>query len=143
MYEALFGSDTASLTCSDSDRGTASLCAADTASKRVNASVSDSVYVLNATNPAAGELVPSLALTVCEPVVDAGIVIEQLNPPLASEVQELGVVAWTELSYLTVIAFDAANPVPVTVTLLPTIPDVGFKEIRDVTVNGWVGWLGP
>ena len=42
-----------------------------------------------------------------------------------------------------VIVEEPANPVPDTVTVVPTLPLVGFKVIDDATVNEAVGELVP
>jgi hypothetical protein len=84
---------------------------------------------------AVGELVPSVARTVCAPAVDVGTVKEQLNPPLASEVTEDGDVACVAPSYSIVIVEEAAKPFPVIVTVVPMPPLVGLSVIDEVTVK--------
>ena len=61
---------------------------------------------------------------------------EQLKLPLESDVQGLGVVVWLLPLKLTVILWLAMKPVPATVTLVPTGPELGLKVIDGVvTLN--------
>lgn len=84
---------------------------------------------------AVGELVPSVARTVCAPAVDVGTVKEQLKLPFASEVTEDGDVACMFPSYFIVIVEEAAKPFPVIVTVVPMPPFVGLSVMDEVTVK--------
>ena len=77
-------------------------------------------------------LVPSEAETVCPPVADVGTLKEAENPPTLLLVILEGVVETRFPSYLIVIAVFARKLVPVTVTAVPAIPDVGLRDIDAV-----------
>jgi hypothetical protein len=87
---------------------------------------------------AVGALVPSLAVTVWLPATAAGTVKEQLldegSVPLELVVQ-VPVVDCVVPSNFTVIVLLALKPVPETVTLLPTLPEVGERLIEAATVK--------
>ena len=96
------------------------------------------VKVVDAVSP---ETVPTLlpdAITVFAPVVDEGTVKVQLNAPATVVVWEVHV--WVAgvapLKVKVLMGVDTENPLPVTVTLLPTRPCVGDRVIVGVvTVN--------
>ena len=104
--------------------------------------VGDRIIEVVTVNVALAELEDaSVAVTVTAPEVTDGTV--KVTPdgiaPAAVEV----VVATVDVPNLTVIAELAAKPLPVTVTVEPTAPEVGLKLIADVTVNEAVGELVP
>ena len=84
-------------------------------------------------NEAVGEFVPSVKVNVWAPEVDAGTVNVADKPPVEVVVEVLNVtvvppnVAVTEC--------EPSKPVPVTVTVEPTLPVVGLKLIEEVIVN--------
>ena len=78
-------------------------------------------------------LVPSVAETVCPPEDEDGTIKEEENPPALLLVIEDGVVVITVPSYRIVIAVFARKFVPVTVTEVPTGPEVGLRDIAAVT----------
>ena len=88
---------------------------------------------------AAAEFVPSLAIIVCDPATDAGIVSVRLNPPVEEVVivegEVMESVTKTTPSYVIEMGDDAAKPFPVTVAVEPTCPLVGEIEIELATVN--------
>jgi hypothetical protein len=83
----------------------------------------------------------SVAVTVSAPEITDGTV--KVTPdgiaPAAVEVVD----ATVDVPNFTVIAELAAKPLPETVTVEPTAPEVGFKLIAEVTVNVAVGELVP
>src|SRR5437773_579938 len=84
-------------------------------------------------NVAEGVFVPSLAVTVVPPVARVITVKVQLKLPLvAPEVHEPGMVVVPNVMAMD---WDAAKPVPATVTLVPLGPELGLKVIARVTVN--------
>jgi hypothetical protein len=83
-------------------------------------------------NVAGPLFVPSDAAIVCVPWGTAGIVTPHEKLPVVSDEQVEG--AGTPFS-VNVIGLPAANPVPVAVVVLPTIPLVGFTENNATTVN--------
>jgi hypothetical protein len=99
--------------------------------------------IVGIVNVAVGLLIPSVAKTVKLPAGLAGTTKVQLNPPVEPVVIDAGEVVCTTLSNSTVMPEDAANPVPVTVTVVPAGPLVGLKLIADVTVKEAVGLLVP
>jgi hypothetical protein len=84
-------------------------------------------------NEAVGEFVPSLTRTVLLPELDAGTVNVADKPPAGVVVEGLNgtdpplKVAVTEC--------EPSKPVPVTVSVEPTIPEVGVRLMAGVTVN--------
>ncbi len=72
----------------------------------------------------------SVAVTVWPPLVDAGIVKEALKDPAVFVVTVAGVVVTVVPSYLMVIVEEAAKPLPVTVTVEPTIPVAVLKVMK-------------
>ncbi len=80
------------------------------------------------------ELVPSLTATVWAPAVAAGTVKAQEKLPLALEEQaaEKDRAAPPKVR---VMACEAMKPVPLTVVLLPTAPEVGVRLMAATTVK--------
>jgi hypothetical protein len=75
-----------------------------------------------------------------------GTVNEQLKLPVVPLVQGFGLVVRLVPPlpfHLIVIVLLAANPVPLTVTLLPTFPEAGDSVMEDVTVKVAVAELVP
>jgi len=87
-------------------------------------------------------LVPSLKTTVLMPEVEEGTVNVAERPPELSVVEELKV---TELPPNVAVqpAWLPSIPEAVKVTVLPTLPEVGFKVILGVTVKVVEGVLVP
>ena len=75
---------------------------------------------------------PSVAPIVWVPCGTAGIETAQEKLPVGAEEQ---IDTADTPSRVKVIVLDAANPVPVAVVVLPTIPLVGFNSNNAVTVN--------
>lgn len=87
----------------------------------------------------------SVARTKWPPAVEGGTRNVALNPPVESEVNvawgaeehelpPVQVRAWLPPQFIETVEL-AANPVPVTVTVVPTAPPVGESVILEVTVN--------
>jgi len=55
--------------------------------------------------------------------------------PSVEDVIVVGEVGWFTPSYFIVMVDDAANPVPVTVTVEPIMPVLGFRFMEAVTVK--------
>jgi len=84
---------------------------------------------------AATPFVPSVARTIWVPATHTGTVNVAVNPPVPEETIEVGEVIRSSPSKLRVIVEFAAKPKPATVTVEPTLPAVGFNEIRGPTVK--------
>jgi hypothetical protein len=72
----------------------------------------------------------SAAVTEWVPLVEAGTVNVALKDPTEFVVTVVGAVACATPSYLMVIVEEAANPVPVTVTVVPTLPLAGLRVMK-------------
>jgi len=77
----------------------------------------------------------SVAVTACAPFVEAGTVKVALKDPSEFVVTVVGFVTCVIPSYLIVIVEEAANPVPVTVTLVPILPVVGLSVMKATMLN--------
>jgi hypothetical protein len=66
----------------------------------------------------------------CGPADEVGTVNVAVNVPEADVIIEFGVVARFVMSNVSVIVEEGANPVPVMVTVDPTVPVEGFKLIE-------------
>jgi hypothetical protein len=82
--------------------------------------------------------IASVAVTVWEPAVEAGTA----NMTLTVPVPEVVVVMVVASNFIVTVEL-AAKPEPVTVTVAPTRPEVGFKAIIGVTVRGSHGLVAP
>jgi hypothetical protein len=72
----------------------------------------------------------SPAVIECAPFVEAGTVNVALNEPTEFVVTVVGAVVCATPSNLMVIVEEAAKPVPVTVTVVPTLPLVGLRVMK-------------
>jgi len=84
-------------------------------------------------------LLASVAATTYVPAAMLGTVYEMTNPPVLLDVP---VITWTPLK-VTLIAEFAANPVPVTTSVIPGNPFIGFRVIKARTVNDLVPIVVP
>ena len=77
----------------------------------------------------------SVAVTVLPPAVEEGTTKVAVKVPVADEVTVAGTVATVAPLNFIVMAEAGARPAPVTVTVVPTGPEIGDRVIDDVTVN--------
>jgi len=77
----------------------------------------------------------SVAVTVLPPAVEEGTTKVAVKAPVADEVTVAGTVATVAPLNVIVMVEAGARPSPVTVTVVPTGPEVGDRVIDDVTVN--------
>jgi hypothetical protein len=68
-------------------------------------------------------------------LADAGMVNVALKDPSELVVTVAGVVVWVVPSYLMVIVEEAEKPLPVTVTVVPTLPVEGLSVIEATMLN--------
>ncbi len=87
-------------------------------------------------NPDVAVLVPSVAVTVCEPEDEAGTVNDTPAEP-KPPVEFVVTVATLDPAYVMVTCVDAAKPSPFAVADWPTVVEPE-SDTDDVTVNDWV-----
>src|SRR6266581_2002517 len=75
----------------------------------------------------------SVAVTVCAPFVETGTANVALNEPMVEEATVVGEVVCVAPSYLMVMVEEAGKPVPVIVTVVPTLPAEGLSVMETVT----------